>query len=154
MNEILNEKGHAWWVTTIEELVKVQLFFDSLKQDFVNIDKQSEYVIKKKHDILHFNWPYDTLFDKWMEDIASDEQLEEVEIDDDEVQEDELQVIGTLAQDQTKEEDKRKKSISVTSLEAQDADMTQEETRIKLVLSVHDENCENPQVENGLQVSK
>ena len=31
MNEVINEKGHAWWATTIEELVKVQLFFDSLK---------------------------------------------------------------------------------------------------------------------------
>ena len=88
MNKVINEKGHAWWTTTIEELVKVQLFFNSLKQNFVNIDKETEYVIKKQHDILYFNWPDDTLFDKWMVDISSNEQLEEAKIDDDKVQED------------------------------------------------------------------
>ena len=31
MNKIMNEKGHAWWATSTEESVKVQLFFDSLK---------------------------------------------------------------------------------------------------------------------------
>ena len=138
--------------TTIEELVKVQLFFDSLKQDFLNIDKEVEYVIKKQHDILHFNWLDDTLFDKWMVDIASNEQLEEAENDDDELHEDEIQVIGTLTQDQRKEEEKDKKPISIAGLEAQDDDMIEEETRIKVVLSIHDENSENPQVEIGLQV--
>ena len=73
MNKVINKKEHAWWATTIEELVKVHLFFDSLKQDFVSIDKEAKYVIKKKHDILHFNWPDDTLFDKWMIDISSNE---------------------------------------------------------------------------------
>ena len=73
MNNVINETGHAWWAITIEQMVKVQLFFDSLKQDFVNIDKEVEYVVKKKHDILHFNWPDDTHFDKWMVDIASNE---------------------------------------------------------------------------------
>ena len=31
MNKIINETRYAWWETSIEELVKVQLFFDSLK---------------------------------------------------------------------------------------------------------------------------
>ena len=38
-NKVIDENRHAWWATTIEELVKVQLFFDFLKQDFVNIDE-------------------------------------------------------------------------------------------------------------------
>ena len=42
MNKIINEKGHSWWATTIEEMVNVQIFFDSLKQDFVTIDNESE----------------------------------------------------------------------------------------------------------------
>ena len=74
MNKIINEIGTAWWATTTEEMVKAQIFFDSLKQDFVNIDKVAEYVIKKQNNILQFNWPDDTFFDKWMIDIASDEQ--------------------------------------------------------------------------------
>ena len=69
----------------IEELVKVQLFFDSLKQDFVSIDREAKYVLRKQCDILKFNWPDDTLFDMWMADIASNEQFKEAEIDDDEV---------------------------------------------------------------------
>ena len=54
-------------------MVKVQIFFDSLKQDFINIDKEGEYAIKKQQDVLQFDWPDDTLFDKWMVDIAPDE---------------------------------------------------------------------------------
>ena len=88
-----------------EELVKVQLFFDSLKKNFIVIDKEGEYVTKKQQNILQFDWPDDTLFDKWMVDITSNKQLGEAEIDDDEVHEDELQVIDTLALDQREEED-------------------------------------------------
>ena len=47
MNKIRNEKGHAWWATSTEELVKVQLLFDSLKRDFVTIDNEAEYVLKR-----------------------------------------------------------------------------------------------------------
>ena len=47
MNKIINEKGHSWWATSTEELVKVQLLFDSLKRDFVTIDNEAEYVLKK-----------------------------------------------------------------------------------------------------------
>ena len=31
MNEVINEKGHAWLATTTEEMVKAQIFFDTLK---------------------------------------------------------------------------------------------------------------------------
>ena len=47
MNEIVNEKGCAWWANTVEELVKVQIFFDSLKQDFFHFEKEADYVLKK-----------------------------------------------------------------------------------------------------------
>jgi len=73
MNKIINEIGNAWWATTIEEMVKAQIFFDSLKQELIDIDRKVEYVIKKQQDILHFDWPDDTLYDKWMVDIASGE---------------------------------------------------------------------------------
>ena len=56
-----------------------------MKQDLIKIDKVAEYVFKKKNDILQFNWPDDTLFDKWMANIVSDEQWEEVENDDNEM---------------------------------------------------------------------
>ena len=84
MNEVINEKGNAWWEATTEEFVKVHLFFDSLMNDFIQIHKLGEYVMKKQHDILQFDWPDDTLFDKWMADFAHVEKLEGVENDDDE----------------------------------------------------------------------
>ena len=45
-------------------MVKAQIFFDSLKQDFIAINNKAEYVQKRQMDILQFNWPDDTLFDK------------------------------------------------------------------------------------------
>ena len=39
MNSVINEKGNAWWAATAEEVIKVQLFYDSLKEDFIEIDK-------------------------------------------------------------------------------------------------------------------
>ena len=89
-----------------------------------------------------------------MADISSDEYFEEAKTDDDELQEDEVQVIGTIAQDQREEEDKRKQPILVPSSKVQDANMIEEETRIKVFLSFHDENGENPRVEIDLQVQK
>lgn len=100
MNRVINEKGNAWWETTTEEIVKVQLFFDSLRWDFSEIEKIVEYVIKKHQDILQFDWLDDTLFDKWMIDIAHGEQLEELKIDNDEMEQDEVQIIDTSSRDQ------------------------------------------------------
>ena len=74
INKIINEKGHTWWATSTEEIVKIQLFFESLKQDFVAIDNEAEYVLKKKRYVLHFSWPYDIVFDTWMENIVSNEK--------------------------------------------------------------------------------
>ena len=53
MNKVINEKRNAWWVATTEEVVKVHLFYDSLRIEFVEIDKIREYVINKQHDILN-----------------------------------------------------------------------------------------------------
>ena len=81
------------WDTTIDEMVKAQTFFDSLKQEFVDIDSKAKFFIKKQQDILQFDWLDDTLFDKWMAEIAPNEQFEEVETNHDEVQDDEVQII-------------------------------------------------------------
>ena len=131
MNKVINEKGHAWWDTTTKELVKIQLLFDCLKQYFFSIDREVEYILRKQHDILQFNQLDDALFDKWMADIASNEQFEEAKMDENEVQEDEVQIIDTIAPDQRDEEDKGQQSILVIDLEAQDVDMIEEQTRVK-----------------------
>ena len=83
MNRIVNEKGHAWQENTIEEVVKMQLFYDSLRTYFIEIDKLGEYVMRKKHEILNFNWPNETFFDKWMAYFVHAKQLEFDETNDD-----------------------------------------------------------------------
>ncbi len=50
-NRVINEKGHALSEKTIEEVVKVQLLYDYLKEEFVEINKLGEFVLKKQHDI-------------------------------------------------------------------------------------------------------
>ena len=135
-------------------MVKVQIFFDSLKQYFINIDKEGEYVIKKQQDILQFDWLDDTLFDKWMVDIALDEQFEEVETDSDEVQDDEIQIIDTTTQGQQEEENKGDQSVLVAGPQLQDVDTTEVGGRVKVTLLVQDEDGEKPRVEINLQSSE
>ena len=47
----------------VEELVKVQLFFDSLRQDFVRFERKAYYVLKQQDNILQFSWLDDVQFD-------------------------------------------------------------------------------------------
>ena len=96
MNRVINEKGHAWLENKTEEVVKVQIFYDSLREEFIEIDKLGEYVLKKQHEILSFNWLDDTLFDKWMTSFVHAKQLELGEIDEDEIEQDQLQTTDTL----------------------------------------------------------
>ena len=76
MNKVINEKGNVWWENKKEEVVKVQLFYDSLRTNSIEIDRLGEYVMRKQNDILNFNWLDDTLFDKWMADSVHAKQLE------------------------------------------------------------------------------
>lgn len=157
MNKIINEIEHAWWATTIEEIVKAQLFFDSLKKEFVDIDSKVEFFIKRKQDILHFDQPDDVLFDKWMAEIAPGEHFEEDETDSDEVQGDEIQIIDivtTQGQEEEEEEDKNDQSLSVVGLGPQDTDTTKEEGKVEVTPTIQDKDGENPQVEINLQSSE
>ena len=47
MNNVINEKGHVLWAMTNEELVKVQLFYNAIRKDYVEIEKIGDFVIKK-----------------------------------------------------------------------------------------------------------
>ena len=136
MNRVINEKGHAWWENTTEEVVKVQKIYDSLREDFIEIDKLGEYVIKKQHEILSFNWLDDTLFDKWMAYFFHAKQLELCEIDNDEIEQDELQIIDTSVKE---EEDKGKQPIVVTSMEAQTDDLAIGKSSVIINLLVQDD---------------
>lgn len=148
MNRVINEKGNAWWENTTEEVVKVQIFYDSLRKYFIEIYKLGEYVIKKHHEILNFNWPNDTLFKKWMEYFVHANQLELDETNDDEMEQDELQIIGTSVK---VEEDIGKKPIAVMSIEAKTDDLAIGKSNVTINLLVHDDAYGEPQVELSLQ---
>lgn len=47
MNQVIDETRHAWWATTLEEMVKAQILFDSLKQEFIAISNEAEYVLER-----------------------------------------------------------------------------------------------------------
>ena len=119
--------------------------------DFVTIDNEAEYVLKRKSDILQFNWPNDTLFDTWMLDIVADEQFEEVEIDEDEAQDDEVQIIDTTAPDPKDEEGEVHQLAPAIGLETQNVDMIEEQSRVKVMLFVQNDNNENPRVKIDLE---
>ena len=70
LNKLINENGHAWFAKKIEEIVIIQIFFGSFRKEFDEIDKLGEDVLKKQQEILNFNWPDDSLFNKWMIDLV------------------------------------------------------------------------------------
>ena len=86
-----------------------------------------------------------------MVDIASGEQFEEVEIDDDEVQDDEVQIFDTKSLDPKDEEDEGHQLVPTRGIETQDMDVTEEQSKVKVMLSVQDGDSENPRVKIDLE---
>ena len=46
MNNFINEKGHILWAMTNGELVKVQLFYNVIRKNLVEIEIVGNFVIK------------------------------------------------------------------------------------------------------------
>ena len=55
ITEIINEEGYVLWEKINEECVEVQLFYNSLRKEFVEINKIGDWVVKKKREILRFD---------------------------------------------------------------------------------------------------
>ena len=66
MNNVVNKKNYIQFARTIEEVVSVQTFFDSLQQDFEEIKKLGKYYLKREQETLNFSWPDDTIFNEWV----------------------------------------------------------------------------------------
>ena len=66
MNLVLNEEqSNIQFARTIEEIVKVQLFFDSFKGEFKNLRTLAKAFMKKENVILNFDWPNEKIYDQW-----------------------------------------------------------------------------------------
>lgn len=66
LNTTVNDKKYIFFSRTTEEVVQVKLFFNYFKQGFKEIRIIGRNVLRKEQEILSFNWPNDTLFDKWV----------------------------------------------------------------------------------------
>lgn len=135
LNKVINEKDHIWFSKIVEEVVQVQIFFDSSKRDFVEIEKLGEDILKKQHEVWSFNWPEDALFNKWMKVFSQTNQLlpEEAKEEDDL---NDLQIIDEL------EERKQEKSIEKIYIAMQTSDMAKEQPVVTMDMTVQFDDME------------
>ncbi len=69
---------------TNEELVKVQLFYNIIKKDLVDMEAIANSLITVQREVLSFDWLDDTAYNEWKEKFMSIEQM----VGDDEVEDD------------------------------------------------------------------
>ena len=63
INTIINDdQTKLCFAKTTKEIVTIGLFFDSFKDDFVNLRVLARSVTKRKNSILHFDWPDETVY--------------------------------------------------------------------------------------------
>ena len=66
MNLVINEEQtNLWFARTIKEIVKVQIFFDSFKEEFKTLRTLDRVVNKKESAILNFDWLDERTYDQW-----------------------------------------------------------------------------------------
>ena len=66
MNTIINEeKNNLWFARNTKEIVKVRLFFDSFKDDFLNLRALSRTMMKREDIVLNFDWLDERTYDQW-----------------------------------------------------------------------------------------
>ena len=66
MNHVINEEcNNIWFARTTEEIVRVQIFFDSFKSEFEDLKTMTRVVLKREKDILNFDWPDERTYDQW-----------------------------------------------------------------------------------------
>ena len=64
MNTIINkEYNNVWFARTTKEIVRVRIFFDSFKEEFINLRVLARGVMKKENTILNFDWPDEKTYD-------------------------------------------------------------------------------------------
>ena len=69
MNLIVNnEENNMHFSTTSEEIIRVQLFFDSFLDEFKELKRVARNVLKKEKDILDFEWPEESINEQWKPD--------------------------------------------------------------------------------------
>ena len=47
INKVINKEGYALWARTTQEVVRIQFFYDSIREEFFEISKIGDFVVKK-----------------------------------------------------------------------------------------------------------
>ena len=88
------------WAITNEELAKVQIFYNDIRKDLVDLEAMTDSLIAVHREVLNFDWPDDTIFGEWKDKIMHLEQP----VGGDE-EEDSTEVTITLTVDEKDKED-------------------------------------------------
>ena len=71
INTVINDdQTNLWFAKTTEEIVTIGLFFNSFKDEFVNLRVLARSVTKKENSILHFDWPDEAVYSQWKSEYA------------------------------------------------------------------------------------
>ena len=66
INTVINsDQTNLWFANTTKEIVTNGLFFDSFKDEFVNLRVLAMSVMKKENCILYFGWLDEIVYDQW-----------------------------------------------------------------------------------------
>ena len=66
INTVINDdQTNLWFAKTTEEIVTIGLFFDSFKDEFVNLRVLAKSVTKKENSLLHFDWLDEVVYSQW-----------------------------------------------------------------------------------------
>ena len=66
INIVINDdQTNLWFAKTTKEIVTIGLFFNSFKNEFVNLRVLARSVTKKENSILHFDWPDEAVYSQW-----------------------------------------------------------------------------------------
>ena len=83
LNKVVSETGHLLWAMTNEELAKVQIFYATIKKDLVDLEAVANSLITVHREILSCDWPDDTVYNEWKNNLDSIEQMSEDEEEND-----------------------------------------------------------------------
>ena len=71
INTVINDdQTNLWFAKTTEEIVTISLFFNSFKDEFVNLRVLAKNVTKEENNILHFDWPDEVMYSQWKSEHA------------------------------------------------------------------------------------
>lgn len=103
------------------------------------MDKIEENIFQKQQKTLNFNWPDDTLFNKWMEDYAQTSQLLLEEAEESDTNHDEVQIIDAPIKIEERKEEKLTKKLDMVM---QTSDLMKELLVITMDMTVQSDDLE------------